>query len=123
MDESALVAERLSSAVKAAKGNLSLRQFSEAIGVSTTTIRGWIKQETLPSFESLAKIAAWRDELPEEFVSFLYGRKISGTSMPAPTISLTALHDRIQNATLAELAEVSKAIAERLEKEKGSLFR
>jgi transcriptional regulator with XRE-family HTH domain len=114
MDEA--VSERLSQALIEAQGTLTQRQFAEALGVSATAIRSWVERKTLPSFENIEKIAAWRQELPEELVCFLYGREMTG-ARPKPAIPLSQLCDRVRNATLPELAEISKAIADRLAKD------
>jgi transcriptional regulator with XRE-family HTH domain len=55
------------------KGSESQRDFSERLGISQGALSYWNKGN-LPTLEMLAKIAAFRGQLPEQLLAELYGR-------------------------------------------------
>ena len=55
------------------KGSESHRDFSERLGISQGALSYWNKGN-LPTLEMLAKIAAFRGQLPEQLLAELYGR-------------------------------------------------
>jgi transcriptional regulator with XRE-family HTH domain len=97
---------RLSQAIKELRGDRSQRVFGEIIGIGQSTIHQWESGAGgTPTLDNLEKIAKLREELPEQFVAYLYGRTIeTGQS----------LDDQIQGMTCAEIADLLSMATRRL---------
>jgi len=97
---------RLGEAIRQLRGDRSQRVFAEVLGVGQATIQAWESGTGgTPTLDNLEKIAKLRDELPEQFVAYLFGRNITvGRS----------LHEIILTMTCEEIADISYAIAMRL---------
>jgi transcriptional regulator with XRE-family HTH domain len=104
-----VVLQRLAKAVRDAREatGKSQREFAELLGVAQSTIAGWEGAKNTPNLENLEKLARIRGQLPEEFVSYLYGRS-KGGRMP--------LEEQIASLPGLELAALLEAIAARLRK-------
>jgi transcriptional regulator with XRE-family HTH domain len=65
--------ERLSKAIKRARGARSQRHYSKALGVSYATVRTWEECESFPSRENLELVAESLGQSLEEFLAYLRG--------------------------------------------------
>ena len=65
--------QRLSEAVKKARGSRSQRKFAKDIGVSFAAVRSWEECESFPSQENLELIASVAGRSLEEFLLYLKG--------------------------------------------------
>lgn len=101
------VLERLAVAVLEARKALgkSQHEFAALLNVAQSTIASWEKGERTPNLENMEKLARIRGQLPEEFVAYLYGRKV-GEPLP--------IAQRIKLSTPKEKAAVLRAIADGL---------
>lgn len=68
------VRERFAKVMVEIKGKESQRDFCERLGISQGAFVYW-KKGNLPSLELLAKIAAFRGQLPEQLLAEVYGRE------------------------------------------------
>lgn len=98
--------ERLAVAILEARGDSSQREFAEVLGVAQTAVHGWENRKNYPNLRNLEKIARVRNQLPEEFVAYLYGR-----DRQSP---LEAMKQQIAVMSCPEIGEISRAIADRL---------
>jgi transcriptional regulator with XRE-family HTH domain len=69
--------QRLSKAIKQARGQRSQRKFAKDLGVSYATVRSWEECESFPSQENLELIARVRGESLEDFLLYLRGERSS----------------------------------------------
>ncbi len=65
--------QRLSEAVKKARGSRSQRKFAKDIGVSFAAVRSWEECESFPSQENLELIASIAGRSLEELLLYLKG--------------------------------------------------
>jgi len=88
--------------------NLTQQQLADRLGVSRTAIHSWESESALPRLEQIEKIAEVRNQLPEEFVAEIYGRKINGSSEVADP--LQELLGRSYKERLRALVELAKSL-------------
>lgn len=105
MDEQVL--RRLAAAVLDARGDRSQREFATLLGVAQSTIQSWENAKNTPSLENLEKLAKIRNQLPEDFVAYLYGRS-------AHSLATEQIKAKIAVMGCAGLADLTRAIADRL---------
>lgn len=99
--------QRFAQVVMELRGNRSYRSFAKILGVSHPTIKAWENLEVVPDVQSFERIAALRGETLSEFREFL-----AGTRQPT---SLQRLIQQIQGIPMNDLAQVLRAIADRIE--------
>lgn len=106
MNEESL--RRLASAIVEIRGDRSQRELAELLEVAQSTVNSWENARNTPSLDNLEKLAKLRNELPEDFLAYLYGR-----SRNRP-ISINEIKAQIAVMSCPEIGEVSRAIADRL---------
>lgn len=82
---------RLAHKVKRLRGDRSHREFGAILSVSGSTISFWENSKSIPTIENLEKLAELSNQLPEEFLAEVYGRKISTDECPPISFAITAM--------------------------------
>jgi transcriptional regulator with XRE-family HTH domain len=90
--------QRLSDAVKKLRGDRTQRSFADSIEIGQSTLAGWEScTGGTPSLDNLEKLAKLRNEYPEEFIAYLYGREIS-------TITPKRIEEQLKTFPIKKLA-------------------
>jgi transcriptional regulator with XRE-family HTH domain len=102
--------KRLGEIVRQLRENLTQREFANSLGIGQSTLSMWESGKVTPDLENLEKLAEVWGKTPEEFVAYLYGRKILNGSV----------FDAIESMSINELAElqilISRQMAQKLNK-------
>jgi transcriptional regulator with XRE-family HTH domain len=100
------VRDRFAKVIVEIKGKESQRDFCERLGISQGALVYW-KKGNLPGLEMLAKIAAFRGQLPEQLLAEVYGR-----GQP----SHINISDLVEVMTQDQLIDLLALIASKLKK-------
>lgn len=100
--------KRLGEVVRQLRRNQTQKEFANMLGIGQSTLSMWETGKVTPDLENLEKLADVWGKKPEEFVAYLYGRKLLSDSLP----------DAIGKMSVHELAElqilISNQMADRL---------
>jgi DNA-binding XRE family transcriptional regulator len=99
--------QKFAQAVFDLRAGRDLRTFGKLVGVRHTTIIDWENCTVVPKMASIEKIAELRGETLQQFMDYLEGRQT--LSLMDRAMSL------VNGASKEQLAELLRAIAERLE--------
>lgn len=97
--------QRLIEVVKKARGGRSLRGFARAVGVSVTTVQAWESGQFVPERDNLTRIAASAGMSLDELLDRLDGKPVKEP--------IDQILEQVRYMPLSQVAEISKAIAER----------
>lgn len=100
--------ERLSTLVKEARGQNSLRELSRRLGLSVGTVENWEKGRALPDLDNLFKLAAYIGWSPDRLLLYLEDGTLPDPNTPEQ------LATRIRNMPNSEFALVARAVVDRL---------
>ncbi len=76
--------KRLGDVVRQLRQDKTQKEFAKMLDVSQSTLSMWESGKVTPDLENLEKLAEVWGKTPEEFVAYLYGRKIlNGTLINA----------------------------------------
>jgi len=104
------VLQRLAAGTLEARGSLSQREFAQKLGVSQSTVQSWENCKNVPSLDNLEKLAQMQGMLVEDFVAYLYGRRLEKSNI--------VVMDQIDEMPSTEIADVLRILADRLDKSK-----
>ena len=96
--------KRLGEIVRQLRKELTQKEFANLLGIGQSTLSMWESGKVTPDLENLEKLASVWGKTPEEFVAYLYGRKLLNGS----------LLDAIDNMSINELAELQLLISNHL---------
>jgi transcriptional regulator with XRE-family HTH domain len=96
--------KRLGDIVRQLRKNLTQREFANSLGIGQSTLSMWESGKVTPDLENLEKLAEVWGKTPEEFVAYLYGRKILNGSV----------FDAIDAMSVNELAELQILISRQM---------
>jgi transcriptional regulator with XRE-family HTH domain len=86
--------DRLANKVKILRGDHTHSEFAKILGISGGSISYWENSKNVPTIENLEKLAELANQLPEEFLADVYGRKISTNECPSLTFTITAMGNK-----------------------------
>ena len=95
---------RLGDIVRQLRKDLTQKEFADALGIGQSTLSMWESGKVTPDLENLEKLANVWGKTPEEFVAYLYGRKLLNES----------LFDAIEKMSVNELAELQLIVSRRM---------
>ena len=85
---------------------MTQKEFANFLGIGQSTLSMWESGKVTPDLENLEKLAEVWGKTPEEFVAYLYGRKLlNGT-----------VCDAIDSMSINELAELQLLISKQMTK-------
>ncbi len=96
--------KRLGEIVRKLRKNLTQKEFASSLGIGQSTLSMWESGKVTPDLENLEKLADVWGKTPEEFVAYLYGRKLLSGS----------LFDAIDSMSANELAELQLLISRQM---------
>lgn len=99
--------DRLANRVKHLRGNRSQAVFARELGISQPTVTGWEKSANLPNLDNLERLAELANQLPEQFLAEIYGRRIVTEAAPPIAFAITAMDNE-------EIGDVLMLIARRI---------
>jgi transcriptional regulator with XRE-family HTH domain len=86
--------DRLANRVKLLRGNRSQALFAKELGVSQPTVTGWEKSANLPNLDNLERLAELANQLPEQLLAEIYGRRIVTETAPPVAFAITTMGNR-----------------------------
>ena len=96
--------KRLGEIVRQLRKNLTQKEFANLLGIGQSTLSMWESGKVTPDLENIEKLAEVWGKKPEEFVAYLYGRKLlNGT-----------VFDAIDAMSVNELAELQILISRQM---------
>lgn len=102
--------KRLGDVVRLLRQEKTQKEFAKLLNVGQSTLSMWESGKVTPDLENLEKLAEVWGKTPEEFVAYLYGRKIlNGT-----------LVNEIDKMTFKELLELQMLISKQMSAKVGT---
>ena len=101
--------DRLSHKIKLIRGKLKQSELAVILGVAPASISGWENGKNIPAIENLEKLAELANQLPEEFIAEVYGRKISTEEATPIAFTITTMGDE-------EVGEILMLIGQKIAK-------
>lgn len=99
--------QKLSEAVRRARGDRAQRKFAKDLGVSYPAVRSWEEGESLPGLENLELIADTLGYTLEEFLLYLRGEESdSDRRRPKVAEDLMPVVDQLSRTELVRLAQI-----------------
>jgi len=97
--------DRLANKVKRLRGDRSQGVFASLLDVSQASIAGWENSKNIPTIENIERLAELSNQLPEEFLAEVYGRKISTTEIPPIAFAITNMGNEEIGGVLMLIAQ------------------
>lgn len=107
--------QRLSEAVKRARGDRSQRRFAKDLGVSYPAVRSWEEGESLPGLENLEAIAGTLGMTLEAFLAYLRDEAVEDVK---PRIKVAEdLLSLVDHLPKSEVTRLAHLLVDRLSKD------
>jgi transcriptional regulator with XRE-family HTH domain len=97
--------DRLAHKIKLIRGKLKQSELAVILGVAPASISGWENGKNIPTIENLEKLAELANQLPEEFLAEVYGRKITTEECPTIAFAITAMGNKEISDALVLIAQ------------------
>jgi transcriptional regulator with XRE-family HTH domain len=110
--------QRLSEAVRKARGDRSQRKFAKDLRVSYPAVRSWEEGESLPGLENLEAIAGALGVSLEEFLAYLRNEELEAAT-PKPKIADDLL-PLVNRLPLEEKRRLVHLLVDQLGRDNGS---
>lgn len=96
--------KRLGDIVRQLRGKKTQREFAQELGVVQSTLSYWESGKGTPNLENIEMLASFWGKTPEEFVAFLYGRKIVTSK----------INDLVKDLSFEELVDLQVTITKKM---------